>query len=89
MFIKEGRKITQQIKSGKVFSEQISSTYDDFEAMKFYNEDGSLNVYLRMLDQEDKSFLIELNENGEEIKRIDVKANPQEAIKYFQYMQEL
>ncbi|WP_298237308.1 hypothetical protein [uncultured Algibacter sp.] len=89
MFIKEGRKITQQIKSGKVYSEQISSTYDDFEAMKFYNEDGSLNVYLRMLEDDDNSFLIELNENGEEIKRIDVKANPQEAMKYFQYMQEL
>ncbi|WP_170180966.1 toxin-antitoxin system YwqK family antitoxin [Hyunsoonleella aestuarii] len=89
MFIKDGRKITQYVKGGKVFSEQISSTYDDFEAMKFYYEDGSLNVYLRMLDDGEKSFLIELNENGDEIKRIDVKANPQETMKYFQYMRQL
>lgn len=86
MFIEDGRKITQNIKAGKVFFEQISSTYDDFEAMKFYNEDGSLKKYLRMLEDGDKSFIIELNENGNEIKRIDVKANPQEAMKYFQYM---
>jgi len=88
MFIKDGRKITQQIKGGKVFTEQISSTYDSFEAMKFYNDDGSLKVYLQMLDENDKSYLIELNENGDEIKRIDVKANPQEAMKYFQFMKE-
>ena len=37
----------------------------------------------------EKSFLIELNENGDEIKRIDVKANPQETMKYFQYMRQL
>lgn len=35
MFIKDGLKITQTIAAGKVFSEAISSTYDDFEAMKF------------------------------------------------------
>lgn len=88
MFIKDGRKITQNIKGGKVYFEQISSTYDSFEAMKFYNEDGSLKMYLRMLEDDDKAYLIELNENGDEIKRIDVKANPQEAMKYFQYMKE-
>ena len=86
MFIKDGRKITQNIKGGNVFFEQISSTYDSFEAMKFYNDDGSLKVYLRMLDEDDKSYLIELDVNGNEIKRIDVKANPQQAMKYFQYM---
>lgn len=88
MFIKDGRKITQNIKGGKVFFEQISSTYDSFEAMKFYNEDGSLKIYLRMLEEDDKGYLIELDENEDEIKRIDVKANPKEAMKYFQYMKE-
>ncbi len=88
MFIENGRKITQQIKGGKVITEQISSTYDNFEAMKLYNEDGSLKAYLQMLDENDKSYLIELNENGEQIKRIDVKAKPQEAMKYFQFMKE-
>ena len=88
MFIKDGRKITQNIKAGKVFFEQISSTYDSFEAMKFYNEDGSLKIYLRMLEEDDKGYLIELDDNGDEIKRINVKANPQEAMKYFQYMKE-
>lgn len=86
MFIEDGRKITQKIKGGKVIVEQISSTYDSFEAMKFYNEDGSLKVYLQMLEDGNKSYLIELDENGNKMKRIDVKANPQEAMKYFQYM---
>ena len=86
MFIDDGRKITQYIKNGKLFSEDISSTYDNFEAKKFYNKDGSLKIYLQMLDdQDDNHFLIELDENGDEIKRIDVKANPQEFLKYRQY----
>lgn len=88
MFIKDGRKITQQIKAGKVFAEQISSNYDNFEAMKFYSDDGSLKVFLKMIDEDDKNYLIELDENENEIKRIDVKANPNEAMKYFQFMKE-
>lgn len=87
MFIKDGIKITQTIKGGKVNSEQFSSTYDTFEAMKFYNDDGSLQVYLKMENDDENSYLIELNENGDEIKRINVKANPKEAMKYFQYME--
>ncbi|RED50605.1 hypothetical protein [Seonamhaeicola aphaedonensis] len=67
--------------------EQISSNYDSFEAMKLYNEDGSLKFYLRMLEDGDNNYLIELDENEDELKRIDVKANPQEAMKYFQYLQ--
>ncbi len=86
MFIKNGKNITQTIRGGKVFSEQISSNYDDFEAMKFYNEDGTIKMYLRMLDDGDQSFLIELNENNEEIKRIDIKANPQKIFEYQQYL---
>lgn len=87
MFIKDGRSITQTIKSGKVLTEQISSNYDSFEAMKLYNEDGTLKFYLRMLEDGDNNYLIELDENEDELKRIDVKANPQEAMKYFQYLQ--
>lgn len=85
MFIKDGKTMTQNIKNGKVFSEQISSNYDHFEALKFYNEDGSLKTYLQMLDQGDDHFLIELNENGEEIKRVDLRKNPQEFLKYQPY----
>jgi hypothetical protein len=85
MFIKDGKTIAQNIKNGKVISEQISSNYDNFEAMKFYNEDGSLKVFLQMLNQDDKHYLIELNEEGNEIKRIDIKANPKEFFKYQQY----
>ena len=85
MFIKDGYTFHQKILKGKVFSEQISSNYDNFEAMKFYNEDGSLKVFLRMLDDGDKSYLIELDENRNEIKRIDVKENPEKAMEYAKY----
>jgi len=40
---------------------------------------------LRMLDDGDKSYLIELDENRNEIKRIDVKANPEQAMEYAKY----
>jgi len=86
MFIKEGREIRQNIKNGKVVYEQISSNYDNFEAMRFYNEDGGLAIYLRMLEEENKSYLIELHENENEIKRVDVKSNPQELLKYQKYL---
>ena len=89
MFIKEGKRINQKIINGKLLSEQISSTYDNFEAMKFYNEDGSLGVYLRMLSEGDKHYLIELDENNNEIKRIDVKANPEAVMKYQEYLKNI
>ncbi|GAA4801520.1 hypothetical protein [Litoribaculum gwangyangense] len=82
MFIEDGKKITQYIKNGKVFSESISSTYDNFEAVKFYNEDGSLKLFIQMLVDEENAFIIERNENGEEIKRINLKENPEEALKF-------
>lgn len=88
MFIKEGRSITQTIKNGKVFSEQVSSNYDDFEAVKFYNQDGSLKMFLRMLEDGDNGYLIELDENNEEIKRINIKENPQAIFKYQEYLKE-
>ncbi|MFS4483422.1 toxin-antitoxin system YwqK family antitoxin [Hyunsoonleella sp. 2307UL5-6] len=86
MFIKDGRKITQNVKLGKIYAEHIVSTYDDFDAMKFYNEDGSLKVFIRMFEENERGYLIELNENEEEIKRIDIQANPEEILKYQQYL---
>jgi len=89
MFIKDGYTIHQKIEKGRVFSEQLSSNYDNFEAMKFYNEDGSLKLFLRMLIDGDKNYLIELDENNKEIKRIDVKANPEKAMEYSAYFNSL
>ncbi|MFH4969365.1 hypothetical protein V8G61_14260 [Gaetbulibacter sp. M240] len=87
MFIKNGRKITQQVKAGKVYMELISSTYDNFEAVKFYNEDGSLKAFVRMFEDGETSYLIELDDNENEINRIDMKANPMEAQKFMQSLQ--
>lgn len=86
MFIKEGREITQNVKLGKLYSEHIISTYDDFDAMKFYNEDGSLKIFIRMLEEDNQGFLIELNENEEELKRINIKEHPEAIFKYQQYL---
>jgi hypothetical protein len=82
-FVKEGRTINQKIVDGKVYSEMVSSNYDDYETMKFFNTDGSTKLYLRMLEENGKMYIIELDDNGNEIKRVDAKANPQEAMKYF------
>lgn len=38
-FIRDGRTITQKIVEGKVYSEMVSSNYDSYETMKFFNED--------------------------------------------------
>ena len=51
--------------------------------MKFYNEDGSTKLFLRMLEENETMYILELNEEGDEIKRVDAKANPQESMKYF------
>jgi len=82
-FIKDGKTITQKITEGKVYSEKVSSNYDNYETMKFYNEDGSTKLFLRMLEENETMYILELNEDGDEIKRVDAKANPQEAMKYF------
>lgn len=87
MFIEDGLQIRQTISGGKVFSEDITSTYDNFHAMKFYNEDGTLKVYFKMLEEDNKAYIIELDEQGNEIKRIDVKANPNAFAKYLNYLQ--
>lgn len=86
MYIKDGLKIRQTISGGKVFSEEITSTYDNFNAMKYYNQDGSVKLYFRMLQEDDDAYIIELDKNNNEIKRIDVEANPQEIMKYMQYI---
>lgn len=85
MFIKDGRKITQCIKGGRIFMEQITSTYDNFEAMKFYNDNGGLKVFFRILDEDEKIYFIELDDNEDEIKRIDFKSDPENFIRYRQY----
>ena len=82
-FIKDSRTITQKIVEGKIYSEMVSSNYDSYETMKFFNEDGSTKMYLQRIEENDTMYILELDENSDEIKRIDVKANPQEAMKYF------
>ncbi|AUP79560.1 toxin-antitoxin system YwqK family antitoxin [Flavivirga eckloniae] len=89
MFIVDGKSITQTLKDGKVFKEQISSIYDSFEGVKFYNEDSSMKIYLRMIDEGKDTFLVELNEKGEEIKRINFATNPREISKYRKYISSL
>ena len=84
-FVKDGRTISQHINNGKVVFENISSNYDNFEAVRFFNDDGSLKIYLRMLTEGDNAYIIELDENENEIKRINVKANPQKVLEYQKY----
>ncbi len=89
MFIENGKSITQSIKNGQVFKEQISSNYDDFEGVKFYNDDNTMKVYLQMIDEGEETFLVELNEEGKEIKRINFATNPREISKYRKYISSL
>ncbi|WP_179009353.1 toxin-antitoxin system YwqK family antitoxin [Winogradskyella forsetii] len=81
-FIKDGRTITQKIVEGKIYSEMVSSNYDTYETIKFYNEDGSTKIYLQRIEENETMYILELDDDGNEIKRVDVKANPQEAMKY-------
>ncbi len=84
-FIKEGKTINQKIVEGKIYSEFVSSNYDDYETAKFFNLDGSIKLFLRQLKEGDTMYILELDENENETKRIDIKANPQEAMRYFSY----
>lgn len=82
-FIKDNRTITQTIKNGAVFSERISSNYDTYEAMKLYNEDGSLKHFFQMSEDDDGNPIIYvLDENEKVIEKINAKDNPQEILKY-------
>ncbi|GAA3643397.1 toxin-antitoxin system YwqK family antitoxin [Flavivirga jejuensis] len=89
MFIKDGRNITQSLKNGKVFKEQITSNYDNFEGVKFYNDDSSMKIYLQMVDEGKDTYLVELNEEGKEIKRINFATDPREISKYKEYISSL
>ncbi|SDS36667.1 toxin-antitoxin system YwqK family antitoxin [Winogradskyella sediminis] len=85
-FIKDSRTITQRIVEGKIYSEMVSSNYDSYETIKFFNEDGSTKIYLQKEEVNGTFYIIELDDNGDEILRVDVKANPDAAMKYFQYL---
>ncbi len=89
MFIEDGKSITQSLKNGKVFKEQITSTYDSFKGVKFYNDDNSMKIYLQMIDEGQDTYLVELNEEGQEIKRINFADNPKEISKYRKYISSL
>lgn len=85
-FLQEGLMVNQKIQEGKILFETISSTYDNYEAIKFYDEKGHLIMFLRMLDIDDKEkYLIELNEDGDEIKRINLVKNPNAINDYSKY----
>lgn len=84
-FIEDGRTISQQISKGKVVSEMISSNYDSYEAFKLYNEDGTLNIFLRMLVEKENAYILELDKEGNEIERINVRTNPEKAMEYSRY----
>ena len=84
-FIKDGRTITQKIVEGKIYSEMVSSNYDSYETMKFFNEDGNTKIYLQRIFENETFYVLELDESGDEITRVDVKGNPEAARKYFQY----
>lgn len=84
-FIKDSRTITQKIVEGKIYSEMVSSNYDDYETIKFFNDDGSTKIYLQRKEEKESFYIIELDENGDEILKVDVKANPDAAMKYYPY----
>ena len=82
MFISDGIKINQYLKNGKLFCETLSSTYDDNEAIKFYNEDGTLKHYLKMFEVNEQPFIAVLDMDGIEIKKINLKSDTTESRKY-------
>ena len=80
-FEKDGRTISQFISNGKVYREHVVSNYDNFDAMKFFDEEGKLSLFLRMYEEGGTMYLIELDENENEIKRINPKKNPGQILK--------
>lgn len=84
-FIENNRTIRQKIKFGKVVSEEIASNYDNFNALKYYDDDGNLEIYVRLKKTDNSTFIIELDSLENEIKRIDMRKNPEEALKYKKY----
>lgn len=88
-FIENSRTITQNIQHGKITFENIESNYDAFNATKFYDSDGHLELFIRMYDDGSDKYLIELDENENEIKRINIKKNPNEFLKYRSFFKRL
>ena len=85
MFIKDSRTITQQISNGKITYEHIDSNYDNFDAMKFFNDKGELEKFIQMYNDGVDTFLIELDANEKEIKRINPKKEPEKMLEYQKY----
>ena len=81
-FIEDSRTISQRIDHGRITIEHISSNYDDFEATKFYDDNGNMEVYLRFIKDDDYHVLVELDASENEIKRINLNENP-EAVKAY------
>ncbi|WP_353777198.1 hypothetical protein [Winogradskyella sp. 3972H.M.0a.05] len=87
-FEKDGRTIRQSIKSGKVYKEEISSNYDNFEAVKFFDDEGKMTMFIRMYEEGEDRFFIELDENENEINRVNLKKDPHQIIKYRKYFEQ-
>ncbi len=85
LFTRDGKIYKQLIKNGRVISERITTNYDSFERFKFYNEDGSFKIALEMDMNGDDAFIVELDEKGNIIKKLNVKDNIQEAMRYQAY----
>ncbi len=89
MFIKDSRTITQQINNGKITYEHIDSNYNNFDAIKFFNDEGELIKFLQMYNSGDDTFLIELDTNEKEIKRINIKKEPEKMVEYQEFFRRL
>lgn len=86
-FIKDGHTIKQKISAGKVVSEEIISNYDNFNAFKFYDKNGDLEIYFRVKTIDNNTaYIIELDSLDNEIKQVDLSSNPSEALKYKHYL---
>ena len=68
-----GYMVDKSFKDGKVTKETISSEYDDFEAIKLYDDTGAMTHYFRMVEGNDKLEMIFLDENKKEVKRYNSK----------------
>jgi len=89
MFIRDSRTITQHISNGKITYEHIDSNYDNFDAMKFFNDEGEIEKFIQMYNDGVDTFLIELDANEEEIKRINPKKEPKKMLEYQEFFRRL
>ncbi len=84
-FEQDNRTHQQKIQNGKIAVEEITSNYDDYNAIKFFDQNGDLEIFIRMKTENDERFIIELDDKGDEIKRVNIKKNPEAALKYTSY----